>query len=176
MKIAILLGCLFLMASSCRRDPPDIDDQYIYLIRNQRTTLPLAIWKHQPHIECTINGNKAVMLIDTGSTGISLFCDRIERFGVKVVGMTTKEVSTAGGSLRFEKGDEFTLTFNDTLSARVKYPSIVPNPSPYADGLIGAGFLGELHSVINFSSKTITLGGVDGTQSHSLKATDEATP
>jgi len=25
MKIAILLGCLFLMASGCRRDLPDVD-------------------------------------------------------------------------------------------------------------------------------------------------------
>ena len=176
MKIAILLGCLFLMASGCRRDLPDVDDQNIYVICNQRTTLALVIRNHQPHVECTINGNKAVMLIDTGASGILLFRDRIERFGVKVVGMTTKEVYTAGGSLRFEVGDECTLTFTDTLSARIEHPSIVPNPSPYADGIIGAGLLGELHSVINFGNKAITLGAANGTPNHSQKATDEATP
>ncbi len=176
MKIAIFLGCLFLMASGCRRDLPDADSQNIYVISNQRTTLPLVIRNHQPHVECTINGNKAVMLIDTGSSGISLFRDKIERFGVKVVGMTTKEVNTAGGSLRFEVGDEFTLTFTDTLSARIEHPTIVPGSSLYADGIIGASFLGELHSVINFYNKAITLGAAGGTPNNSLKATDEATP
>ena len=178
MKITIFLGSLFLLASGCRRKLPDIDDQYIHInmIRNQRTTLPLIFRKNQPYVECTINGKKAVMLIDTGSTGVSLFRDRIERFGVKVVGMTTDKVHTAGGSMRFEKGDELTLTFTDTLSARIKYPTIFPNISFNADGIIGTGFLNELHSVINFSSKTITLGAESGAQNSSPKATDKNTP
>jgi hypothetical protein len=178
MKIAILLGCLFLMVSGCRRDQPDTDlqNQNIYIIQNQRTTLALVIRKHQPHVECTINGKKAFMLIDTGSTGVSLYRDKIDRFGVKVIGMTKNKVSTAGGALKFEIGDELTLTFNDSLSARIEHLSIVPHSSGSADGIIGAGFLEKLHGVIDFPSKAVTLGGDSGTPNHSLKATDEATP
>ena len=178
MKNAIILGCLLLMASGCRRDQPDDDlqNQNIYIINNQRTTLALVIMKHQPHVECTINGKKAFMLIDTGSTGVSLYRDKIERFGVKVIGMTKNKVKTAGGALKFEIGDELTLTFNDSLSARIEHLSIVPHSSGSADGIIGAGFLEKLHGVIDFPSKSVTLGGADGTQKSSLKTTEEAAP
>ena len=159
MKItSILFGCMFLILLGCDRDLPVVDQQDIYIIENQRTTLPLIFRKDEPHVECMINGKKAVMLIDTGSTGVLLFSGRLDNFGVKIIGVTSDEVYTAGGSLKFEVGDECTLTFADTLSARIEHPYIVPNPSRHADGIVGSKLLQGLHCVINFCKKTISLG------------------
>lgn len=156
--ITIFFGCMLLMSLGCDSEPPIVDEQNIYVIENQRTKLALIFRNDVPHIECMINGRKAVMLIDTGSTSVSLFSNTFEKFGVKIVGVTRDEVHTAGGSAKWEMGDECMLVFADTLSARIEHPTIVPNPSRYADGIIGSKLLRGLHGVIDFCEKTISLG------------------
>jgi hypothetical protein len=153
-----------LTISGCRRDQPVIDHQDVYILRNKRTSLTYTASDHIPHVECTINGKKAVVAIDTAASCVFLFRDRMEKFGVNVVGTSKNEFNTAAKSLKLEIGDKFTLTFNDELSVRIEYPHILPGPSSLADGIVGASLLDALDSVINFHSKTIILGAEKNTE------------
>jgi len=159
MKMIVTLLSTMLMTSVCYGNSQEIEGESINIVKNQQVILPLSIVNHGPHVECKINGKKAIMMIDTGTPGVCLFNDRFKKFGINVIGMTKSDVHTAAESMKFEVADKMTLTFAEAIVAQISHPIILPIPSHFlADGLIGSGFLAALNGTIDFRSNTIVLG------------------
>ncbi len=122
--------------------------------------VPLELVNELPVVRCRLNGKEAVFYVDTGSHAISLYEDRLARFGLKVTSEENWPQYTASGHVtRTRFCNEFNLAFKDLsleISGAACLPAAGRSPGHEVDGLLGAKIMRALNGVIDLGASKIT--------------------
>jgi hypothetical protein len=123
--------------------------------------VPLEMSNELPIVRCRLNGKEAVLYVDTGSHAISLYEDRLARFGLKVTSEEDWPQYTTGGLVtRTRFCNEFLLAFKDGLNLEASGAACLPaagrSPGQEVDGLLGVKIMRALNGVIDLGASKIT--------------------
>ena len=161
MKFKLLAACLIFVLLGCNKNnQPYHTEQNINVVLSGKIEIPIKIEHHMPVVECIINDKKARMILDTAASVVCIFEDKIDKFGIKVVGRRDTSGYTAEGfkKRRGRVGDKIKILFEDKIIIDIEYLSILPKHPHDVDGIISAPLLSILNGIIDFTNKRLVLG------------------
>jgi len=132
--------------------------QVINIIKSESVEIPIIIQKDKvPIIECTINGQKAKLLLDTGCNRMSIFDNKIDKFGIKLTDSHAHSYRADGKKL-YKVGDKMSVTIGGAVHLDVHNITIVSGtPDNNIDGLFSVILMIGLQSHIDFTSDTLKI-------------------
>ncbi|MFC1498285.1 aspartyl protease family protein [Verrucomicrobiota bacterium] len=133
--------------------------QVINIIKSKSIEIPMTIGEEHnlPSIECTINGQKARLMLDTGANTMGIFKNKIDKFGIKIIGR--KDAYTPEGKKSFDIGNKMIVSIGGEVHLEVQNISILhglPDDNN-VDGILCATLMKVLQSHIDFKSDILKI-------------------